>query len=283
MTSVLVTGGTGFLGRHVVAKLRARGCAVTTLARREAEVTADLADAADAERALAEWRWDACVHLAAPVTGGTEDLATGIAAAAAHARIALHLRRFVRGRIVHVSSMTVYGLPHALPVAEDHVRAPLHLYGLGKVLAEDVWLSDPALDVTVLRFGGLFSEERRGGALFHFCRAARDGSILRVTTPNPTPWELLHVDDAAEGIARAVTLENAPRDAINLGYGEPIELVAMARRIAALAGRGSTVEAAPNVMHPVFQLDIARARRYLGWEPPMLEERLVQLYEAFVS
>ena len=283
MTRVLVTGATGFLGRHVVDKLRARGCEVTTLARASGDLRADLADAGDAERALADWRWDACVHLAAPVTGGGEDLATGMTAALAHARIALHVRRFARGRVVHASSMVVYGLPRTLPVGEDHARAPLHLYGLGKVLAEDVLLADPALAVTVVRFGGLFAEDRRGGALFHFCRAARQGAPLRVTTATPTPWELLHVDDAAEGLARAATLPDVPRGAINLGYGEPIELVAMARRIAALGGRGSSVEAVPDVTHPVFQLDIARARRHLGWDPPALETRLAALCEAFAS
>jgi nucleoside-diphosphate-sugar epimerase len=283
MTRVLVTGASGFLGRHVVTALRSRGCTVTTLGLERDDVQIDLADASAAERALAGWRWDACVHLAAPVTGGSEDLATGIRAATVHTRIALQLRRFARGRVVHVSSMTVYGLPRALPVTEDHPRDPMHLYGLGKLLSEEVLLADAALAVTVVRFGGLFSEERRAGALFHFCRAAHAGAPLRVTATTPTPWELLHVEDAAEGIARAVTLRDVPRGAINLGYGEPIELAAMAHRIAALGGRGSVVEAAPSVHHPPFQLDVTRARRHLAWDPPPLAARLASLYEAFAS
>lgn len=279
MTRVLVTGATGFLGRRVVAKLRARGCDVTTLARREGDLRADLAEFADAELALAPWRWDVCVNLAAPVTGGTEDLATGMAAALAHARIALHLRRFAGGHVVHASSMTVYGLPRGL-VDEAHPREPMHLYGLGKVLSEDVLLADSSLHVTVLRFGGLFAEHRHNGALFHFCRAAREGAPLRVTATAPTPWELLHVDDAAEGLALAATRADVPRGPFNLGYGEPIELVAMARRIAELAGRGSAVETPTGIVHPPFQLDITRARTHLGWHPPPLEHRLTSMLEA---
>jgi hypothetical protein len=53
----------------------------------------------------------------------------------------------------------------------------------------------------------------------------------------------------------------------------------MARRIAALGGKGSLVEAATS--HPVFQLDITRARRYLQWNPPALEARLADLFAAF--
>jgi nucleoside-diphosphate-sugar epimerase len=269
---VLVTGASGFLGRHVVEKLRSRGDEVTCLTRADG----DLADRAAAERVLGAWQGDAIVNLAAPVTGGTEDLAAGMAAALVHARIALNVRQFARVRIVHASSMTVYGLPQALPVAETHPRVPMHLYGMGKVLAEDVL--DEAV---ILRFGGLFASERRAGALFHFCRAARDGAPLRVTTPTPTPWEILHVADAAEAVARAATLPDVPLGPMNVGYGERIELVAMARRIAELAGKRSIVEA--TVAHPPFQLDITRARERLAWDPPPLAARLAELFAAFAS
>ncbi len=178
--------------------------------------------------------------------------------------------------------MVVYGLPTTMPVTEDHPRNPTQLYGRGKALAEDIVLrAEHDVPVSVLRFGGLFSEQRRTGALFHFCRAARAGEPLRVTTPTPTPWELLHVDDAADGLVQAALQSDPPRGAFNLGYGEPIELVAMARRIAALAGTGSTVEAVPGVVHPQFELDITRARAELGWSPPPLDRRLAALLEAF--
>jgi UDP-glucose 4-epimerase len=266
---VVVTGATGFLGGHVVAKLRALGCDVTALGRNDG----DLAELDGAMRALTPWRWDAMVNLAAAVTRGNESLEAGLAVARANARIALHIRRFAQ-HIVHASSMTVYGMPQATPVPEDHPCEPLHLYGLGKLLAEDVL--DNAI---VLRFGGLFSEERRSGALFHFVRAASEGAPLQITTPRPTPWEILHVDDAAEAVVRAVTVPGVPIGAMNVGYGEGIELVDMARRIAALGRKGSIVEAVTS--HPVFQLDIARARRYLQWNPPQLDHRLAGLFAAF--
>jgi nucleoside-diphosphate-sugar epimerase len=279
MTRVLVTGATGLLGRRVVEVLRTRDCTVTTLARHGAELEADLADANDAERVLATWRWDACVHLAAPVTSGEETLATGLVTTRVHARIALNLRRLARGRIVHASSMAVYGLPRTTPVSEDHALAPTHLYGLGKALAEDVWLSDLAVHAIVVRFGGLFGEQRRNGAVFQFSLAARRGAPLRVATPTPTPWEVLHVEDAAEGLVRAALNANVPRGPLNLGYGEPVELVAIARLIAALGGKGSTVDSLPGVVHPLFQLDIDRARSVLDWAPPSLTSRLVALQQ----
>ena len=270
--NVVVTGAHGFLGGRVVDALRSRGCVVTELGRRDGDLTDDAA----AARALSPWRWDVAINLAGPVTGGNESFEAGLVVARAHSQIALNVRRHAHGRVVHASSTVVYGSPQQALVREDHPLRPAHLYGLGKVLAEDV-----LADAIVLRFGGLFGERRRSGALFHFCRAAHEGAPLRVTTPTPTPWDILHVDDAAEAIARAATLDAVPTGPINIGYGEPIELGAIAKRIAKLGGDRSTVEV--TVEHPAFHLDVSRARRQLGWNPPSLDDRLAALYAELSS
>lgn len=290
---VLVTGATGFLGQRVVPRLVAGGARVTAHGRSSAAspfsgdveyVRGDLADAAAAATLLAPWRWQAVVNLAGPVTGGGETAERGREVIADHVRIALHLRRHAAAaRIVHTSSMTVYGLPDALPVTEDHARRPRHAYGVAKMLAEDVLLSDPALDAWVLRLPGLFSADRRAGALYHFCRGASQGETLKVATPAPTPWDVLDVDDAADAVVRAVHASGHRGGAINIAHGEPVELVAIATHIAAHAGRGSRVEATPGVSHPVFQQDIARARALLAWNPPSLAARLARLYERYVA
>ena len=286
-----MTGATGFLGRALVPRLVAGGATVTAHGRTPTQFTSDVAyvrgdlvDPDEAERVLAPWRWDAVVNLAGPVTGGAEDWATGVTVTHAHLMIALNLRRFATAqtRIVHTSSMTVYGDPQATPIIEDHPRAPRHLYGLAKARAEDVWLSAPDLDAWVLRLPGLFSERRRSGALFQFCRAARHGEPVRVTATAPVPWDLLHVDDAADAIVRAVSAAR-PGGAINVSYGDPVELVAVARWIAELAGTGSAVEAPREVVHPVVQLDVQRARERLGWQPPRLHDRLAALYAAYAQ
>jgi UDP-glucose 4-epimerase len=290
---VLVTGATGFLGEHVVARLVQQGVEVTAhghqrefagtaLGQRVDSLRGDLANPDVATRLLGNWRWDAVVNLAGPVTSGNEDLRTGIDVVIAHERIALHVRRHAGGaRIVHASSMTVYGEPESVRVDETHPTRPRHLYGLAKLVAEDVLLADPNVDAWVLRLPGLFSERRTSGALFHFCRAARRGEAVHVTTPTPTPWNVLHVDDAADAIVRALAAPGRARRAINISYDEPVELGAVARLIAEHAGKGSTVEVA--VVHPPFHLVTTLAREHLGWDPPALRERLVKLYEDYAA
>ncbi|CAN5915318.1 NAD-dependent epimerase/dehydratase family protein [soil metagenome] len=284
-------GATGFLGRVVVPRLVDGGATVTAHGRTPTPFTSDidyvrgdLVDPDQAEGVLAPWRWDAVVNLAGPVTGGTEDWATGVSVTHAHVMIALNLRRFAspHTRIVHTSSMTVYGDPQAERITEDHPRVPRHLYGLAKARAEDVWLSAPDIDAWVLRMPGLFSEQRRSGALFQFCRAARNGESVRVTATAPVPWDLLHVDDAADAIVRALSAR-PPGGAINVSYGDPVELVAIAQWIAELAGTGSRVESPADVTHPVVQLAVTRARERLGWQPPRLHDRLAALYAAYAQ
>ena len=293
LTRVLVTGATGFLGGYVVKRLVDAGVVVTAHGNRQAfpdlfagsrieSLQGDLADEDVAAGLLDPWRWNAVINLAGPVTSGNEDLRTGIDVAIAHERIALHLRRWgFEARIVHASSMTVYGQPDRIDVDETYPCRPQHLYGLSKLVAEDILLADPELDAWVLRLPGLFSERRTTGALFHFCRAARAGETLRVTTPAPLVWNVLHVDDAADALVRAVTAPGRTRYPLNISYGEPVEIVAVAKLIAELGGKGSAVETA--VSHPPFHLVTARARQHLGWQPPSLRERLAKLYRDYAA
>ena len=293
--SVLVTGASGFLGRPLVAAFVRAGYEVTALGWRQVDslfpanvgyMTGDLTDRRAAQELLAPWRWDAVVHAAGPVPQGAA-AAAGAEMLAQHVRILLNVCAAIpqawSGRFIHTSSMSVYGMPQYLPVDEGHPCRPEDAYGMAKLLAEEV-LSTMAersgWDLWIFRLPGLFSEQRRNGALIQFMQAALRGEPLAILPAQPMPWDVLHVDDAVEAILRVLFLEVRSPGAMNIAYGEPVELEAMAERIARQAGTGSTVQNIGGARHPVFQMDIALAKRLLGWPPTTLQARLEALWRA---
>ena len=287
---VLLTGATGFLGRAVLARLRQRGHLVTAVGRSDAPdgfedvevLRCDLSDAEATRAALGEWRWDALLNMAG---GAPKDLHTweaGRSLITTHVRITANLRQALPadwpGRLVHASGMIVYGIPDEVPVPEDHPLRPLHHYGLAKQLAEDILLAGRGLDRWVLRIPGLFAASRPSGALYHFIRAAQAGEPLRITATVVRPWEVLHVSDAADAVVACLDAETSDPGAVNIGYGEPVDLVGMARRIAARTG--ASVENTGGIEHPSFMMDPARARALLPWVPTRLQRRLDGLWQA---
>jgi len=281
----MVTGAGGFLGRRVVARLVAAGAQVTAHVRAPgqsvdgAEVSVgDLTAPGWSESTRQAWRWDAVVHLAGPVSGAG-GFVSEAQTARAHVQLALAVERALprdwSGRVVHASSMTVYGAAPSLPVPESQALLPRFPYALGKVLAEDVWRAAAHPDVWLLRLPGLFSAQRQSGALFHFVRAGLSGRPLHLQAPEPTLWDLLHVDDAAEAIARALASERPFSGAMNVSYGEVVDLERVARRVIELTEPVELVNDA-GLVHPSFQLDIRSARERLAWPPTTLDERLRQ-------
>ncbi|NUP07127.1 MAG: NAD(P)-dependent oxidoreductase [Polyangiaceae bacterium] len=292
MSRVLVTGASGYLGRVLVSKLLAEGYSVTACGMSRADspfpasvgyVRADLSDAVAAAELLRHWSWDAVVNLAGPVPSAYPQWSDSVDLVSAHVRIAANLRSWIpagfAGRLVHTSSMTVYGTPSSITVEEDHPRRPMHPYGMAKALAEDTIASGRPIDTWILRFGGLFSTERRGGALFHFMRAAREGRTLEVAASTPTPWNILHVDDAATAIVRCLSSRATSPGPVNISYGEPIELVAIAKQIASRTG--VMVERKGDADHPPLDLAIAKAKTLFDWPPVSLKDRLDDLWRAW--
>jgi nucleoside-diphosphate-sugar epimerase len=243
-------------------------------------LTGDLADADWASDTRKMWRWDDVVHLAGPVAGTSCGFEEESQVARAHVGIALSLSRAIpegwSGRLIHASSMTVYGAALNLPVLEQQPLRPRFLYALGKMLAEDVWRSTGLSDYWLLRLPGLFSAERRSGALYHFVRAGLEGRPIRLTATEPTPWDILHVDDAAGAVVRSLGCAVPFQGAMNLSHGEVVKLERVAQRIAQLTTRQDVINEA-GVEHPPFQLDIGIARERIGWEPCSLDQRLEEL------
>jgi UDP-glucose 4-epimerase len=277
---VLVTGATGFLGKALVKQLNAVGYEVTGVARRSASVSLDLTDPETTRKVLSPARWDIVVNLAGPIPsrgGDTGDWQV----IRAHAGITLNICSLLppgwNGRLIHVSSMAVYGLPQHLPVRESHSHCPVDAYGIAKCVAEEIVVSAAAeknFKTAIVRLPGLFSENRHDGAMYNFTTAAARGLSLSILASRPTAWEVLHLEDAVEAIIRLMRSPHSNPGAVNIGYGVPMSLPAMAAKIVRCLGSRSAVVNQTGVCHPDFSMDITKAARLIDWPFVTFDERL---------
>jgi UDP-glucuronate 4-epimerase len=290
---VLVTGGAGFIGSHVVERLLARGDDVRVLdsfepsyapARKEANLAQSLArvrllraDLGDTEALDRVMRGvDAVIHLAARA-GVRRSLAdpgpylrTNVEGTAA---LLEAMRRHGVDRLVNASSSSVYGARSDGPFREDDpLGVPASPYAASKRAAEllcETWHRLHGLRVTTLRFFTVYGPRQRPDmAIDRFTRAAFDGRPIRLFGDGSSLRDYTYVDDTVRGVLAALDrpLEGAP--VFNLGNGRPVSLRDLVSALEDALGRPVEAlwepEQAGDV--PMTWADTEKARETLGFE-----------------
>ena len=230
---VLITGGTGLLGRHLVTALQDRGDSVRVLALPEEDtrwlrqrgVTAYRGDVRWPDTLAAPMSGVAAVlHLAGmmgvwrPLENYREVNVTGTRNVCRAA-----LAEGV-GRIVHVSSWTVYGMDLGRPAREDFLIRPFREpYAITKAegdLVVQQMIAEDHLPAVIIRPGTFFGP----GDRLHFCRMAdrlRAGKgIIIGRGDNALP--LVYVTDVVQGLLLALDTEHAVGQAYNISNDHPL-------------------------------------------------------------
>jgi GDP-L-fucose synthase len=294
---VMVTGGAGFLGRHVVAKLRERG-ARDIFVPRSADY--DLRDRPAIDRALTEGRPEIVIHLAAVVGGIGANRENPGAFFYDNAIMGIQLieqaRRFGVEKFVTVGTVCSYPKFTPVPFKEDDLwngypeetNAP---YGLAKKMllvqsqayrAQYGFNAIYLIPVNLYGPGDNFDPASSHviPALIKKCIDARESGapFIEVWGTGSASREFIYVEDAAEGIVLGAERYNGA-DPVNLGTGAEIAIRDLVHLIATLTDyRGEIVwDASKPDGQPRRGLNTERARDLFGFSAGMpFEEGLKQ-------
>jgi len=279
-SQVLVTGASGFIGRHVVRQLAAAGHAVTALDFREPPashpppVTTLNCDLRTAP--LPDRDFESIVHLAA--LGGVrpslerplEYLETNLAATL---RLLEHARHRGLKRFIFASSSSVYGPTAGQPSVEDDSLSPCSPYALTKLQGEmwgRLYAEKYGIDFIALRLFAVWGEGQRPDlALESFRRKTEAGEPVRIHGDGTQRRDLTHVSDVARAIGLALKWPGQGFTAINIGTGENHSVTDMLRAAEHWTGKTATIDHGPAHAAdvPATLADIRKAKTELGWEP----------------
>jgi len=278
---VAVTGGSGFIGSHVVDALLRAGCAVRVLDQRPPpQADVDWAEVDLLEQDALTDALKGCgpvFHLAAMadvndvIAQPAESVAVTVLGAA---RVLEAARRADTGRVILASTVWVYAATHGEVVDEDtpfDLRAERHIYASSKLAAE-MFCADYATlfgrPYTVLRYGIPFGPRMRSDLVVAaFIERALRGEPLRIDGDGAQERSFVYVEDlaAAHVLALAPIAHNRT---YNLEANEPITIRELAETVGALVGDVEVTFGPPRPGdYRAKRVKSERARAELGWEP----------------
>ena len=290
---IAITGAAGFLGRHLLRRLRMAGTPAVAIVRTPVALpdaaavrVADVTDLDALCRALQGCR--VIVHLAClPVARCRADPVAGFRVnALGTTHVVAAARRIGARRIIYTSSAQVYGRSPRRPIAEDAPCEPVTPYGASKLCGEVVCrtaVHAHGLEVVILRLFNVYGLAADGVSRptveTLFLQAVREGRPPVVRGHLDHVRDLVHIRDVMAALERALTTSRADGQPINIGTGRGISMIELAWLAIRISGRDLVPQVEPPTEEPIaLCADITRARERLDWRPTVrLEEGLAEL------
>jgi len=299
MRNILITGGAGFIGSHLVDRLLSEGGWHVTVVDDFNDfyepsikheniaahlsnpqfrlVEADIRAGAELEKAFVDTKYDYIVHLAARAgvrpslkeprlyvetnVNGTLNL---LALARTH-----QVEHFVFG-----SSSSVYGVNPKVPFSEDDpIFNPISPYAATKAAGEllcHTYAHLYDMRIVCLRFFTVYGARQRPDLAIHkFAKLISAGEPIPVFGDGTTRRDYTYIDDIIAGVRAAIDFEKTNYEVINLGESRTVELRELISLIEGVLGKRAQIDRQPPQPGDVPQTfaDISKARKLLGYNP----------------
>lgn len=290
---VLVTGGAGFIGSHLVDRLVREGYPVRIIDNLSSGKLENIqhhidtnkvefiqGDIRDAE--LVNKSVDAVgfvVHLAAiisvPFSVENPDLTFDVNIQGTHNLLVAATEKGVE-KFVFISSCAVYGDPEANPVTENMKTNPISPYAESKLIAERYCLSynqSNQLKTVVLRFFNVYGPRQSmnaySGVITLFINKVNQKEPLIVYGDGSQTRDFVNVRDIVDAILAAMRNEKAEGEVFNIGSGKPTSINELAKTVLELGNVDLEIKyekhRTGDIEHSLA--DITKARKLLGYEP----------------
>jgi UDP-glucuronate 4-epimerase len=314
MKNLLVTGGAGFIGSHLVDRLLATGVEHVTVVddfndfydpsiKRDniqehlndpryhiSEV--DIRNRAALEQVFQKDNFDCIVHLAARA-GVRPSLSEPQLYTETNINGTLNLLELARHnnitQFVFGSSSSVYGINAKVPFSEDDpIRQPISPYaatkGAGELLCH-TYSHLYGLRCICLRFFTVYGPRQRPDLAIHkFAKLISEGKPIPVFGDGTTRRDYTYVDDIIDGVMAAIDYDKSNYEVINLGESRTVELRELISLLEKELDTPATIDRQPPQPGDVPQTfaDISKARALLGYDPKtQIEEGLHRFVEWF--
>lgn len=311
---LLVTGGAGFIGSHLIDRLLSTDVDQITVVddfndfydpqikrenisehrkdRRYKLITADIRDRAALETLFQQNQFERIVHLAAragvrpSLTDPQLYAETNINGTVNLLELARHhgVKQFVFG-----SSSSVYGVNAKVPFSEDDpVRQPISPYAATKAAGEllcHTYSHLYGLRCICLRFFTVYGPRQRPDLAIHkFAKLISQGKPIPVFGDGASRRDYTYVDDIIDGVVAAIHYDNSEYEIFNLGESRTVELRELISLLEKELDTRATIDRQPAQPGDVPQTfaDITKARALLGYNPQtQIEEGLHRFVEWF--
>lgn len=296
---IIVTGGAGFIGSHLVRKLIMLNHDITVLDNLSTGALEHLPSngytfwelddrTPEARKKIIEGKFDAVVHLAGqtmvdasirnPYFDADENIMGTV-------NILEAARQSGVKRVIFASTAAAYGnvAEKDLPLQEDLPLMPLSFYGLTKVMVEhylQLYHGLYGLDYVVLRFANVYGERQgdkgEGGVISIFAKRVARGDDLTIFGDGGQTRDFIYAGDIANGICKALTTESV-NTVYNLSTQTETSLNNLVQIFGRIVGKEMQPKYGPSREGDIYRSMLAheKAVSSLGWHPEIsLEEGL---------